>query len=99
MSIVFIAVVYVKLVKALKKSQANLEGQVSKQHTNQAIIVQLVTATVSSMMCWIPSSAVYLVSLLIERYSIDMVLWTTTVVMPFNSVVNPIIFIVISQRS
>ncbi len=99
MSISFIVVVYGKLVKAMETSMEILKGQVSKQHSQRAIIVQLVTVTLTNVLCWVPSSAVHLTSLLLKKYPIDMVIWTTIIVMPFNSIVNPIVFTVASRRS
>ncbi len=97
-SIVFIIIIYINLVKALKKSENNLQGSTSKQRSNTTIIIQILVVTVSNIICWIPSGVIYLVSMFMERYPIEMLVWTTVVVVPVNSVINPVVFIITTSK-
>ncbi len=97
-SIIFITVVYVKLLRELQIGKEKLKDQMSKQRSNRAIIYQLVIVTATNILCWIPSCVVHMISMFSETYPIDMVLWTSIVVMPLNSVVNPVVFTVIFLR-
>ncbi len=94
-----ICCVYGKLLKALIISAELLKGQMSKKYSNSAIILQLVAAIVTNILCWVPSSVMYLIFMLSVTYPMDMPIWTAAVVMPFNSVVNPVVFSVALKRS
>ncbi len=50
------------------------------------------------MCCWISSSVIFLVAFFMDKYPTEMLVWTTVVVMPINSVVNPIVLLVIIQK-
>ena len=55
--------------------------------------LQLFLLIGSNVICWIPSSLIFLTSLLVEQYPGQLLLWTTAAVMPINSVINPLIFL------
>ncbi len=99
LSSVFIAVVYGKLLKAKQESTEALKGKMSNQQSNRAIILQLVLATMTNILCWIPSSIVYLIAMFLERFSMDMMIWTMIVATPLNSVINPVIFSIALRRT
>ena len=95
-SSLFICANYVILLTKLKSSQRQQEK--SSKKSLKSVISQLVVVTVSNLLCWLPSDIIYLSSLFISEYSIDLVIWTTIVVSPINSIINPIVFIVTSAR-
>ncbi len=97
-AVVIIIVCYVMLVKSLRESQRKIKDSVSKQQSNVPLIVQLLVVTSSNVLCWIPTATLYVVSMFLEQYPIKMIVWTIIVVNPVNSVVNPVVFVVIVCR-
>ncbi len=97
-AVVFIFNCYIFLVKELKKSQNTLKGSASKEASNQALFVQIVIITSSNIICWIPSLIIHILSMFLEKYSVEMVLWVSVAVTPLNSLVNPVVFIVTTLR-
>ncbi len=69
-----------------------------KRRTNTAVLVQLITVTVSNMLCWLSCGIIYLSSMLLDYYSIDLVIWATIAIMPVNSCANPLIFLLNFRR-
>ena len=55
-------------------------------------IIQLLLVGVSNILCWAPGGILNMVSLSVKGYSIDALLWVTTVATPLNGIVNPIVF-------
>ncbi len=96
-SSVFIAYFYRKLVKQLKIHAGQLQ-QSATTEGNQGMIMQLVTITLSNIVCWFPSGIIYIISIILSRYPTEMVFWTTIIVMPINSILNPIIFVITARR-
>ncbi len=97
-SIITIIVFYVKLFLSLKKSQEKVKNVVSKQRDNLPLVLQLIVITGSNIFCWIPSCVIFLVSIFLDQYPIKMIVWTIIAVTPINSVLNPIVFIVLVCR-
>ena len=95
-AVFFISYTYVKLVMELKKSGPNL--QKSKKKTNLALIIQLVVLTSSNIICWVPSGIIFLTSMFMEKYPIEIVIWTTVCGTTLNSVINPVVFLVTNFR-
>ncbi len=98
LSAVFITIVYTQLFLSLKASQAKLASSVSKQHSNKSLIVQIIIVTSSNILCWVPSSVIYLSSMFLPQHPLGLIYWTVAVVYPLNSVVNPVVFIVTTTR-
>ncbi len=73
-------------------------GHRHKQGNNVALVCQLVVITASNILCWLPTNIVYLVSMFLTRYPIDLVIWTTIAVLPLNACINPTVFILASMR-
>ena len=83
---------YLFLVTVLRQTKYGL--QKSKNTSKSGVILQLLIVTASNLLCWIPSNTIYLLSLFLSRYPIDILIWTTIAVTPVNSIVNPTVFIV-----
>ena len=91
---IVIMIMHFYLLKELRKSQQNVQKSKSKEHFNVSLIIQLITITMSNILCWFPAGCVYLIDFFLSRYPMDLVIWTTVIGLPINSVLNPIIFIV-----
>ena len=58
--------------------------------------IQLVIGSVSNFLCWYPTDIIYIMALLKDKYPINMIIWTVIVIMPINSIVNPLVFVLTS---
>ena len=77
-----------------KNDGKNMSHEISRFH----LMVQLVILTSSNIICWIPANIVNLSSLYMETYSTDLLIWTTIIVTPVNSLINPLLFIITTIR-
>ena len=80
------------MVKALKGSQNNvIANNISK--ILHPVIKQMTLFTLSLILCWIPSSIIFLTALFTERYPLLMIHWTTVLIVPINAIAIPTILI------
>ena len=82
------------LVQNLRQYHMKMDSNKEKQQSNKTIIIQLALITVSNIICWVPTNIIYLTSLFLPRYPTDSVIWTTVLVTPLNSMINPTVFTV-----
>ncbi len=61
--------------------------QAEKNVRNQAVLVSL-----SNVLCWVPSSIIYLISVAMDNYPTDLLLWNAILINPLNSIINPLLF-------
>ena len=92
-SLLLIITVYGMLFKKLTLSKKKLKGMISKQKSHSALIIQIMIVIGSNIICWIPSGVIYIVSMLKDKYPIEMIVWTTITGTTTNSVINPLVFI------
>ena len=83
------------LIQNLRQYHMEMDWNKNKQHSGTNIIIQLALITVSNIICWIPTNVIYLSSFFLPRYPTDLVIWTTVLVTPLNSIINPTVFVVI----
>ncbi len=86
---------HIKLVLSLKASQKSIAF---KQRPNKGMVAQLTVASLSNILCWIPTSIIHLTSSFLERYPTEILIWTQVAVTPLNSVINPIVFIATTAK-
>ncbi len=92
-----IILMHIGLVYNLFQSQKNIQKSKSKD-SNVAMVVQLVTTTVTNILCCFSTSAVFLSALLLPKYPLKMTSWTIVSPLPLNSLICPTVFIVVSLR-
>ncbi len=90
--------IYLALLLELNKSKKSLSNSTSMHKSNVGLIAQVVVISASNIVCWIPSGIIYLLSLFLEKYPVDVVIWATIVMTPINSVINPTVFAVTTFR-
>ena len=61
-------------------------------------IVQLAIITGSNILCWISTNILYITFMSMGRYPFVMVIWTVVVVVPINSVVNPLVYMTVTLK-
>ena len=94
-----IMIMHFLLLNELRRSQMNIQRSKSKEDSNVSLIIQLITFTMSNILCWFPAGCVYLSAFFLSTYPIDLVIWTTVIGLPINSILNPFIFIVTSLKN
>ena len=84
------------LVAKLRESKCikNLKYSYSKA----VLIVQLIAITLSNILCWFPANVIYVTSMFLRMYPIDLIIWMTVIILPMNSIINPFIFIIVFSR-
>ena len=55
-------------------------------------LTQLLLVGISNILCWAPGGILNMISLSLKDYSIEALVWVTTVATPLNGIVNPIVF-------
>ncbi len=56
-------------------------------------------ASLTNLLCWIPSSIVLVVTLLWDEYPYKLLIWLTAIIMSLNSIINPCVFVFSSKIS
>ena len=79
------------LVTEIRRSQKNIQKSIHKSEV--PLLIQLVMITTSNILCWFPAGCVYISAMFLSAYPIDLVIWTTVIGLPINSIINPCIFI------
>ena len=97
-SAIGIMIMHILLIVEIRHSQHNTMVTKSRQDSNLALIIQLILITTSNILCWFPASCVYISAMFLSTYPIDIVIWTTVIVLPINSIVNPSIFILTNVK-
>ena len=87
-SIGCITYMYHRIPQLLKESKRATGGERS---VNITMLIQFVLFSVNNVICWIPSSVIHLTCLILVQYPTDVLFWTTVVISPINSILNPVI--------
>ena len=95
---VLILALHSLLIQYLRKYQMEIGQGKNKEHSDKRIIIQLALITVSNIICWLPTNIIYLMSLFLPRYPTGLVIWTTVLVTPLNSIINPTVFAITLLR-
>ena len=95
-SSVIILIMHALLVKILKDSKRH--ERISKPSDDSSLIVHLIVITTSNIISWIPANGIYITAMFLPTYPTDLIIWTTVIGLPLNSVINPFIFIIASLR-
>ena len=98
-SLVLLIVMHASLVDSLLKSQKIIGKSKDSKDSNRGLIFQLVAITTSTILCWAPSSIIYITAYFQSIYSIDLINWTIVLITPINSVFIPIILLGTSLRA
>ena len=97
--VIVIFVFYFLMMKYLIGYKNELIKKVDTKKSYLPLYMQVCLVTSSNVLCWIPSGIIYLVTMSLEKYPINLAIWSTIAITPINSVINPIVFIVANVRS
>ncbi len=96
---VTIAILFMHILLIIKVLQSKKNVQNSKQNESNAwLTVQLVLMTTSNILCWLPTGGIYVAALCLRRYPPKLIVWATVVILPLNSICNPVLFCVFAIR-
>lgn len=79
------------LFSSVLKSDKNITKSKSDD-SNTALLVQLALLSTSNVLCWLPTSVVFLSALFITKYRTELLIWTIVGGLPINSLLFPCIF-------
>ena len=96
---IVIFVFYFLMMKYLIGYENDLIKKVDTKRSYLPLYMQVFLMTSSNVLCWIPSGIIYLVTMSLDKYPINLIIWSTIAIPPINSVINPIVFIVANVRS
>ena len=82
------------LMVSLRRFQKkNTPKLVTSDHLNLSLLIQLIVLMVSNTICWLPSGAIYITCLYLDKYPLDLIVWTTVVFTCVSATIIPIVFI------
>ena len=81
---------YTLMIKEMIRSQISIRSTKIKSSGGH-IIKHVMLLTTSKILCWIPASMIFLTALIVEKYPVEMVYWTTALIFPDNAITIPII--------
>ena len=83
-----------------KKTKDSFKMQMNKKKvsSHRQMIIQIIMITGTNILCWVPSGIIYILSVFIQSFPTDILLYTTIYVTPLNSLVNPIFIMLVSKR-
>ena len=85
-----IVVFYFKLLTESRKAITNT--LIETKERQKTVMIHIILTGTSNGLCWIPFSLFYLVSSLVNEFSMICHFWIVLVILPFNSLLNPILF-------
>ena len=85
---VSITVMFTAILLEYKKSIENVSQAANDKH----ILFQTFLVTFTYAVCWLPSSAILITSIIIERYPVTLLTWNAIFINPINSLINPFFF-------
>ncbi len=69
----------------------------SRKNASNPIVIRLVLASNSNLVCWIASTILLFLTIIWERYPFSVLVWATIIAMPLNTLINPFIFVFSTQ--
>ncbi len=96
--VVAMSILHGLLVKHLLASQLAVRALKVGDVSNVPVFVQLLTISISTAICWIPTNILFCVTIFLSRFPVELVTWTTIATMPINSLIHSLVFIVLGIR-
>ncbi len=93
-----VVVMSILLVDTVKMSEEKVQPKSKFQNSSKAMIMQLSLLSCSSIVCWLPSNLLKLLTAYLDKFPLRIVYWSSAVVVPLNPVLHPVIFTVVFVR-
>ncbi len=94
-----ILLMHLLLVRATIDSQRDIRISKSGEASKVVLVVQLCIITMSNILCWFPANGIYIAAMFLSSYPTELVTRSTAVAMPFNSVANPLVFLIFHAKN
>ena len=91
LSLIIILILYIKLIILSNKSGSVLTEQKQKLR-QKTITTNIILVGTTNAICWIPSAVFCLVSVFGIKSSVNLLYFMILIVLPINSMINPIFF-------
>ena len=95
---VLIFIIYMYIEISVQNSVFTFKTSFGKEQGNIAFTTQIVILNVSIVLCWLPVNITNFLMLVMDRFSMQAVAWVTIAIMPINSVIYPLVFIITTFR-
>ena len=89
---------HILLVEKCKESSKNVTKSKAEDGSHIAVIFQLIVITTSNVICWFPVNGIYIAAMFLSTYPIDLIIWKPVICLPLNSIINPLVFIIVACR-
>ncbi len=86
--VVSVVVMYILVVCEVKRSQKTT----GKRKSNASLLLQVIVLCSSVTLTWIPSGVIYICLTVLDKYPQEIMVVTTCVIVPINSIVVPLVF-------
>ncbi len=96
-SSITIFILHIILWRAVEKSFKQFK-HMRPVDNNIFMFIQLLFITVSNIFCWLPANVIFAIAMFLNKFPMDLIIWTTIVVLPLTAVVNPAVFVCTSIR-
>ena len=97
-AVIFVSVTHFMISVIVHRSNKNVSKTINKKTTQRLIFIQLIILTLACLVSWVPSGIVYLSTWFLDKYSIDIIIWTAIAVTPIELIVRSLVFILVSTR-
>ena len=90
---IFVVISNIQLVKEMKKNQERLKGAAPMRRLSWTFYLQMLIFVLCCLITWIPSSIVFVVLMLLQKYPIEIIALIISAVTPINAIVVPFLFL------
>ena len=88
-----ITFLYIFLVLNLKKTQKEIGKSKAHHNSKFGLVTQLAVTSLAIMICWFPANLIFITTMFIATYPLELITWTVLLILPVNSIINSCIFI------
>ena len=92
-SFISVTIFYSFIVQVLRKQKCTTLNR--SKSNNDKVILQAVLICASKALCYLPSSTIYIASVVMEGFPIDVLMWNAMIVHSMELLMNPIIYCLI----
>ena len=105
-SSIVITIIHISLYTNKRKSSTSIRKYQVDNSSDIPLIVQLSIISLSNFLCWFPMNGIFMfpmngifmAAVFLSSYSLDLIMWTTVIVMPLNCVIIPLVFVIASLK-
>ena len=80
------------LIRKLLKCQSDFHKGFLDYKSNHILFTQVIFLISSNILCWIPSSIIYIFYIHTPKFPTILAEWAIIIIVPINSIVNPLVF-------